>query len=203
MVAILLVSFTATSRAQYRVSDASIAGYFKIVVEGISIRSDNGLVTGLGFGFVLNRRTYIGLGGYGLFSSNITTATLDLQALDRARLYLVWGGLEFEQSVFRTGNLQVGLTSLLGVGNVEAEERLLARVVEQVQAQGRDATQKSNKDGFYLIDPGAILSYTPASWIQLSARAAYRIAFGVSYLTITDRDLGGLIWGIRASVGSF
>jgi hypothetical protein len=200
---VLLVCSAGDARAQYRVTDESLGGYFKLVVEGLSVRGDNGLVTGLGFGFVFDQKTYVGLGGYGLFSSSITTSTLELPVAEKARLYLVWGGLEIEHAFFRSNGLRAGVTSFLGIGNVEVEEGLFGRVIAEVQRQGQNATQKSNKDSFYLFDPGAIVSYTPASWIQVSARAAYRIAFGVSYLTMSSSDISGFAWGVRISLGSF
>jgi hypothetical protein len=203
MIAGLLLVCTESAAAQYRVSDPSVGGYFKVVLEGVSVRGDNGLVAGLGFGFVLKQKTFIGLGGYGLFSSNITTSTLDIPTSDRARLYLVWGGLEFEHLMVHADPFRFGVTSLLGVGNVEVEERLFARVVQEVQDQGREPAQKSSKDSFYLFDPGVLFVFTPQSWMQLSARVAYRIPFGVSYLTMNNSDIGGFIWGVRVSVGSF
>lgn len=172
-------------------------GFGGMDIKMSKIKDDRTLLLGMYGGMIINRNYLLGIGAYGLTSSNDFKGTLpggtDLKKLN---LYGGYGGVIIGATLFTKEIVHFSFPVLFGGGSIDVVDNKFIDHFTNV-----DVT--IDKSAFFVVEPHA--------QIEINITKRFRIAGGVSYRYITasgfddlgDTELSGLTSTLSIRFGRY
>ncbi len=148
-----------------------------------TLHEEFGLLAGGRFGWVVNHRYVLGLGGYGVVND---IEVSDPDSNTRPDVMMSYGGAELEYVVQPAALVHFSFSTLVGLGLVEYDYRA-----------------SDGDDTFWVIEPAAHVWLNVTPFFRTGLGAGYRMATGVDLEGLDDGDLSGFALTLTLKFGSF
>ncbi len=176
--------------------DLEFGGFGGVVVKMSEIYDgDSGVFVGGRGGWIINRKFFIGGGGYGLVNrvnaSPFGFDFIEYVTREKFRLMMGYGGLEIGIISNTHKLLHNESYILLGAGGVTYGDRF------------RDFVNDYRNDAFFVIEPATNLIVNVTDFMRLGAGVSYRFITGVDVSGLENSHLDGISVNFTVKFGSF
>lgn len=144
--------------------------YIGMVGKTATLNGDWGLFAGARAGYNINENVSIGAVAHGLIPVKLSDSYINRDGRDE--LHLGYGGLEAAYNYPLTDKLY--LTGMMMIG-----------------AARTDYEKLGGNDYFFIMEPGASVSYRITNYFGLNVAANYRLASGVKYADFSNASFSG------------
>ena len=191
----LMFSIPQTGQAVETLFDGPVdhGGFGGPALKFTQINDELGVLIGGRGGWIINHSFMIGGGVYGLANDIEPPITQPDHFYRYDRIDMGYGGLEMEY-FFRPSKLVHGSAILLiGGGGVDYG----------FSHQDDWEWDKSDEDGFFVLEPGMNATLNMTKRFRISAGLSYRLVDGVDLVGLDDGDLSGLSGVLTLKFGTF
>lgn len=171
-------------------------GFGGVDVRITDLTDEKGLIAGGYGGVIVNRRYFLGLGGYGIstdieFDGTVNDETKPLN------LYGGYGGVIIGGMIGSKEVIHLSFPVFFGAGQVEVSDKNF------FPNNPNDAEFAIESSAFFVIEPTAQLEFNITQNFRLAAGMSYRYVTGSELDNLTDEELSGSAIVMSLKFGRF
>lgn len=144
--------------------------YIDLVSKAATLNGSWGLFGGIRAGYNIDENVSVGLIAHGLIPDKIEDSYINRDGRDE--LYLGYGGAEVAYKYNLSDRFSLAGLVMIGAGRTEYKNL-------------------GGNDYFFIMEPGASVSYKIADWFGLGYSVDYRFASGVKYSDFSNSSFSG------------
>lgn len=177
--------------------DNEMAGFGGTDVKMSDIKDDRTLLLGMYGGMIINRNYLLGIGAYGMASSNDFRGTHPGGTeLKKLNLHGGYGGVIVGATLFTREIVHLSFPVLFGGGSIDVVDSKFVDNFTNV-----DVTVE--KSAFFVIEPHAQIEINITKKFRIAGGISYRYVTASGFQNLEDSDLSGLAGNLSFRFGRY